>query len=200
MIASVVKILLKSWGVNRRGSPAPPVRPVPASVSLIQPRMVSAAIGRWFGADAPLEQRGRRRPPVALAVVVGLDERNGAVGGADAVDEDGEHVGELGRDDEQTFDVGLGRGDVQQGDELPGAGNPVKKATLDLSAAGGYTTELLARAIGPSGTVYGQSRPLDSPDARTPSRAGGQQQPDHYTQYGVGDAGDRATSILRRPG
>jgi predicted methyltransferase len=30
---------------------------------------------------------------------------------------------------------------------------------LDLSAAGGYTTELLARAIGPGGTVYGQSRP-----------------------------------------
>ena len=30
---------------------------------------------------------------------------------------------------------------------------------LDLSAAGGYTTELLARAIGPSGNVYGQSRP-----------------------------------------
>jgi predicted methyltransferase len=36
---------------------------------------------------------------------------------------------------------------------------------LDLSAAGGYTTELLARAIGPSGTVYGQSR------SRDPSRA-----------------------------
>jgi predicted methyltransferase len=30
---------------------------------------------------------------------------------------------------------------------------------LDLSAAGGYTTELLARAIGPSGKVFGQSRP-----------------------------------------
>jgi predicted methyltransferase len=30
---------------------------------------------------------------------------------------------------------------------------------VDLSAAGGYTTELLARSIGPSGTVYGQSRP-----------------------------------------
>lgn len=30
---------------------------------------------------------------------------------------------------------------------------------LDLSAAGGYTTELLARAIGPTGMVYGQSRP-----------------------------------------
>jgi predicted methyltransferase len=32
---------------------------------------------------------------------------------------------------------------------------------LDLSAAGGYTTELLARSIGPSGKVYGQSRPRD---------------------------------------
>jgi len=30
---------------------------------------------------------------------------------------------------------------------------------LDLSAAGGYTTELLARAIGSAGKVYGQSRP-----------------------------------------
>src|SRR6266404_914064 len=32
---------------------------------------------------------------------------------------------------------------------------------VDLSAAGGYTTELLARAIGPLGKVYGQSRPRD---------------------------------------
>lgn len=30
---------------------------------------------------------------------------------------------------------------------------------LDLSAGGGYTTELIARAVGPSGRVYGQSRP-----------------------------------------
>lgn len=37
---------------------------------------------------------------------------------------------------------------------------------LDLSAAGGYTTELLARAVGPSGMVYGQS-----PPARDPNRA-----------------------------
>ncbi|MGE5152101.1 MAG: class I SAM-dependent methyltransferase [Rhodospirillaceae bacterium] len=29
---------------------------------------------------------------------------------------------------------------------------------LDLSAGGGYTTELLARSIGPTGKVYGQSR------------------------------------------
>jgi predicted methyltransferase len=42
---------------------------------------------------------------------------------------------------------------------------------LDLSAAGGYTTELLARAIGPSGTVYGQSRPRDPNLAPTPPAA-----------------------------
>src|SRR5262249_51219471 len=43
---------------------------------------------------------------------------------------------------------------------------------VDISAAGGYTTELLARAIGPSGKVYGQSRPRDPnqapPTAATP--------------------------------
>jgi predicted methyltransferase len=32
---------------------------------------------------------------------------------------------------------------------------------LDLSAGGGYTTELIARAVGPAGRVYGQSRPID---------------------------------------
>jgi predicted methyltransferase len=30
----------------------------------------------------------------------------------------------------------------------------------ELGAGGGYTTELLARAVGPSGTVYGQNSPL----------------------------------------
>jgi predicted methyltransferase len=39
---------------------------------------------------------------------------------------------------------------------------------LDLSAAGGYTTELLARAIGPSGKVYGQSQPPRDP-SQTPT-------------------------------
>jgi predicted methyltransferase len=39
---------------------------------------------------------------------------------------------------------------------------------LDLSAGGGYTTELLARAVGPTGRVYGQSRPRD-PNAPAPA-------------------------------
>src|SRR4051794_8203356 len=43
---------------------------------------------------------------------------------------------------------------------------------LDLSAAGGYTTELLARAVGPSGVVYGQSPPPRDPNrAPTPAAA-----------------------------
>src|SRR5712671_4981640 len=33
---------------------------------------------------------------------------------------------------------------------------------LDLSASGGYTTELIARAVGPTGRVYGQSAPRDA--------------------------------------
>jgi len=33
---------------------------------------------------------------------------------------------------------------------------------LDISAGGGYTTELIARSVGPDGHVYGQSAPVDS--------------------------------------
>ena len=36
---------------------------------------------------------------------------------------------------------------------------------LDISAAGGYTTELLARAVGPGGRVYGQSESPRGPEA-----------------------------------
>jgi predicted methyltransferase len=39
---------------------------------------------------------------------------------------------------------------------------------LDLSAGGGYTTELVARAVGPTGRVYGQSAPRD-PDKAAPA-------------------------------
>jgi predicted methyltransferase len=39
---------------------------------------------------------------------------------------------------------------------------------LDLSAGGGYTTELIARAIGPAGRVYGQTAPRN-PNAVAPA-------------------------------
>jgi len=42
---------------------------------------------------------------------------------------------------------------------------------LDLSAGGGYTTELIARAVGPSGRVYGQSAPRDPDRAPAPPAA-----------------------------
>src|ERR1043166_339671 len=48
---------------------------------------------------------------------------------------------------------------------------------LDLSAAGGYTTELLARAIGPSGAVYGQSRPRPSQPPTPPPAPEGNSHP-----------------------
>jgi predicted methyltransferase len=41
---------------------------------------------------------------------------------------------------------------------------------LDLSAGGGYTTELIARAVGPTGRVYGQSAPRE-PDGPPPAPA-----------------------------
>lgn len=47
---------------------------------------------------------------------------------------------------------------------------------LDISAAGGYTTELLARAIGPTGTVYGQSAPPD-PNRKPPAQPEGNANP-----------------------
>ena len=44
---------------------------------------------------------------------------------------------------------------------------------LDLSAGGGYTTELIARAVGPTGRVYGQSRPLPANPPKPPAPEGG---------------------------
>jgi predicted methyltransferase len=47
---------------------------------------------------------------------------------------------------------------------------------LDVSTGGGYTTELLARAIGPAGHVYGQSQPRDAalPAPRPSASEGGE--------------------------
>jgi hypothetical protein len=43
-----------------------------------------------------------------------------------------QHVGEFGADDQQPFGVGLGRGDLQQRDELAGVRQPV----LDQAVVG----------------------------------------------------------------
>jgi predicted methyltransferase len=48
---------------------------------------------------------------------------------------------------------------------------------LDLSAGGGYTTELLARAVGPDGRVIGQSAPRDPARAAPAAPEGGASAP-----------------------
>lgn len=48
---------------------------------------------------------------------------------------------------------------------------------LDLSAGGGYTTELLARSIGPDGKVYGQSRPRPATPPPAPANREGNSNP-----------------------
>ena len=45
-----------------------------------------------------------------------------------------------------------------------------RMVALDVSAAGGYTTELIARAVGPTGRVYGQT-PRPDPRERLAERA-----------------------------
>lgn len=56
---------------------------------------------------------------------------------------------------------------------------------LDVSAGGGYTSELLARAVGPTGRVYAQSAPPD------PSRA-----PPAVPEGGAASAPPRRTSAM----
>jgi predicted methyltransferase len=48
---------------------------------------------------------------------------------------------------------------------------------LDISSGGGYTTELLARAIGPTGKVYGQSRPRPAAPPPRPANPEGNSNP-----------------------
>ena len=65
---------------------------------------------------------------------------------------------------------------------------------LDLSAAGGYTTELLARSIGPAGKVYGQSRPRDPNQAPTSSSA-----PEGNSRPNLAPVASPAPSATPRP-
>jgi hypothetical protein len=83
--------------------------------------------------------------------VVGDDERDGAGAVPDPGDDGGEHVGELGRDNQEPFDVGLGRGDVQQRDQLAGRGESV----LDQAVVGELCQFLEADAFsrGPLGVA-----------------------------------------------
>ena len=64
---------------------------------------------------------------IALVVVVAGDEGNGAVvAGAQPGDDGGQDAGELRVHQQQAFLVALGRHDLQQRQDLPGVGQPVR--------------------------------------------------------------------------
>ena len=115
--------------------------------------MTAGAEGHVLHADAVLEQQRHGRVPYLLAVV-GDHEGDGAVRAADAVQDRGQHVGQLGADDQQPFLVGLGRGDVQQRDQLAGGGQPV----LD-QAVMGELGELFDPDAGVAEDFHGRPRP-----------------------------------------
>ena len=64
---------------------------------------------------------------------------------------------------------------------------------LDVSAGGGYTSELLARSVGPGGRVYGQSAPRD------PGRAGPAAPEGAATPPGAGTATPMAAASSPAP-
>jgi predicted methyltransferase len=97
---------------------------------------ITAGAGLFFGGGAATAQQGSPTlSPGQIAQIVASPDRSAA-----------DRTNDLRRKPEQML-VFIGI--------RPGI------TALDLSAAGGYTTELLARAIGPAGAVYGQSRPRD---------------------------------------
>src|SRR5882757_5915729 len=107
---------------------------------------IAAGAGLFLGGGAATAQQGSPELSSAqIAQIVASPDRSAA-----------DRTNDLRRKPEQMLEfIGIRPGIV----------------ALDLSAAGGYTTELLARAIGPSGRVYGQSQPRDPNRAPTPPAA-----------------------------
>jgi predicted methyltransferase len=111
--------------------------------------VTAIAVGAVFflsSAVAPAQQSSAQISPEQIARIVAGPDRSEA-----------DRTNDLRRKPEQMLGfIGIRPGIV----------------ALDLSAAGGYTTELLARAIGPSGAVYGQSRPHGQTAAPPPAPEG----------------------------
>ena len=83
------------------------------------------ADGAVVESASPLEQQRHGRVVDAFVLVVGHHQRDVEAIAADAGDDGREHIGEFGRDDQQPFGVGLGRDDLQERNEFPGARQPV---------------------------------------------------------------------------
>jgi hypothetical protein len=74
----------------------------------------------------------RRRPPPGY----------GAVGPADATDDGAEDIGQLRADQQESFGIGLGRGDPQQRHQFTGGG----QATIGDAVVGQFRQFLAANA------------------------------------------------------
>jgi hypothetical protein len=135
MMASVVKTRRKPAG-SRGGEVQRPAGGVgePGAGERVADQDSDAADGDRpvLQAVRALEQQRHRRVPDLFVVVVGAHERDAAVGIADPADDRGQHVGQLRRDDQQSFLVGFARRDLQQRHQLPGGRWPV----LDQAVVG----------------------------------------------------------------
>ena len=132
MMASVVKILRKSWGANVQRF-AGGVGESGTRECVVDERADAAdRDGPGLQADGALEQQRHRRVPDLFVVVVGDHERDAAVLVPDPGDDRREHVGELRRDDQQPFLIGLRRRNLQQRNKFPAARRPV----LDQAVVG----------------------------------------------------------------
>ncbi len=140
---------------------------------------IAAGAGLVFGASAVSAQQSAPPSPLTkeqIAAIVASPDRSAADRTNDR----------RRKPEEMLFFIGI----------RPGI------TALDLSAAGGYTTELLARAIGPSGIVYGQSRPRNPNQAATPPAAPeGNSNPTVPSSAAARGGSDRgAASVPRGPG
>ena len=94
-------------------------------------RVVEIVAQRGFGdravveSAAPLEQQRHRRVVDAFVLVVGDHQRHVGPVVADAGDDGRQHVRQIRCDHQKPLRVGLGRGDLQQRDQLAGGRQPV---------------------------------------------------------------------------
>jgi hypothetical protein len=123
VIASVIRILRKSCGENRRTAGVGDS----AAGQGVADQLTHGGSGdrAVLAAEVTLEQQRHRRVPDPFVIVIGRDQRDGAVFVTDAADDGAEHVGQFGADHQQPFGVGLGRRDLQQRDEFAGGGQLV---------------------------------------------------------------------------
>jgi hypothetical protein len=91
-----------------------------------------AADGVVLSSVMALEQQRHRRIPHPLVVVVGGHQRHRAVLAADPGDDLAEHVGQHGADHQEPLGIGLGRGDLQQREQLAGG----RQLVLDEAVVG----------------------------------------------------------------